>query len=152
MTPFRMSLLRRLFKAKPAPPVLDHPQFGELHFSRHDGLVNSSFELWGHGPFELLVDAPESGPSPAQEEAFRRFESAKEFLLPRCVAKLDVLRAEMQLPAATFVVAGLTIPSLDSKPQGRLWTLWFDAQGDDHFLYGIQTDDDWNTLQAFADD
>jgi len=35
---------------------------------------------------------------------------------------------------------------------GHLWTLWFDLSGDDHFMYGIQTDDNWQTLTAFADD
>jgi hypothetical protein len=28
----------------------------------------------------------------------------------------------------------------------------FDLSGDDHFMYGIQTDDNWHTLTAFADD
>ena len=147
-----MSLLRRLFKPKAPLPTLVHPQFGELHFRKHDGFMNPFFELWGSGPFELLVDAPEPGPSESQEEAFRRFERARESLLPRCIAKLDTLRSGMQLPRTTFQLAGLTIPSLDSSAQGRLWTLWFEAQGEDHFMYGIQSDDDWDSFAAFADD
>ena len=147
-----MSFLRRLFKSNAPPLTLLHSEFGQLQFSKHDGFINPSFQLWGYGPFQLIVDARKSGPSEAQGAAFRRFESARESLLPRCVAKLDALRVEMQLPPATFTVAGLTIPPLDSSPQGRLWTLWFDARGDDHFMYGIQSDDDWDSLCAFADD
>ena len=147
-----MSLLGRWFGQKKAPVVLLHPEFGELRFSKHDGFVNTSFELWGYGPFELIVDAPEAGPSEAQAEAFRRFEGSRESLLPRCIAELDAIRVEMEQPATTLSVSGLSVPRLDSSPQGTLWTLWFDAEGDDHFMYGIQSDDDWTTIHAFADD
>ncbi|MFW6084931.1 MAG: hypothetical protein ACODAA_06945 [Gemmatimonadota bacterium] len=62
------------------------------------------------------------------------------------------LRREMGLPAGRFTITGLTIPALHDSNGGLLWTLWFDCAGDDHFWYGVQSDDEWKTLHPFADD
>jgi hypothetical protein len=65
------------------------------------------------------------------------------------------VRRELEIASRRFVISGVTIPSFPSfQPvrNGHLWTLWFDLSGDDHFVYGIQTDDNWQTLTAFADD
>ena len=140
-----------LFKRQP-PLRVRHTLFGELVFSRHDGWINEEFELWGFKSVELLLDAREDGPSVEQERAFRRFEQQRETLLPRCLAEVDKVRAELAVPLSTFVISGLTIPPLSADPHEHLWTLWFDLVGDEHFMYGVQTDDDWTTLTGFADD
>ena len=62
------------------------------------------------------------------------------------------MRREMKAPPGQWIVSGLTIPRLDESPSGKLWTLWFDSKDDDHYMYGIQSDDEWSTLIAFADD
>jgi hypothetical protein len=121
-------------------------------FSRHDGWINKDFQLWGFTGIELLVDAGEEGPSRQQEEAFRRFEMQRDTLLPRCLAEVDKVRTDLGVVSSSFVISGLTIPSLKGEGSGRLWTLWFDLAGDDQFMYGVQTDDDWKTVIGFADD
>ena len=140
-----------LFKRQP-PPSLRHTLFGELVFSRSDGWINKEFELWGFKGVELLLVARQDGPSREQEDAFRRFAEQRETLLPRCLAGVDKVRAELAVPASTFLISGLTIPSLGDDSHGHLWTLWFDLVGDEHFMYGVQTDDDWTTVTGFADD
>jgi hypothetical protein len=99
-----------------------------------------------------LVESDDRGPTEAQVVAFRRLHDSKEALLPRCIAALDAMRREMKAPPGQWVISGLTIPQLDGSPSGTLWTMWFDSKNDDHYMYGIQTDNDWSTLRAFADD
>jgi hypothetical protein len=140
-----------LFRRRP-PLRLQHTQFGEITFSTSDGWINKEFELWGFKGIELLLDAREVGPSPEQERAFRHFERQRDVLLPRCLAEVDKVREELGVASSSFVISGLTIPSLSVKPNGQLWTMWFDLAGDDHFMYGLQTDDEWSTLTGFADD
>lgn len=135
------------------PPLKrEHPLFGELVYSRHDGWTNDQFSLWGFANVGLQVDAGPEGPSPLQEQAFQAFEKRRDDLLPRCLKELDGVRQELGAPPSEFAISALTIPSLQKGPQADLWTLWFDLTGDSHFMYGIQTDDAWETLVGFADD
>jgi hypothetical protein len=143
--------LSSLFKREPERRI-QHPRFGELVFSRPDGWINNDFEFWGFKGIELLIDAGEGGPTREQEQAFRDFEVQQVALLPRCLAEVDKVRRELEVASSTFVISGLTIPSLGASEQDRLWTLWFDLDGDEHFMYGVQTDDNWATLIGFADD
>ena len=149
-----MSLFGRL-RGKGNPPLtLEHVLFGTLRYSRHDGWENPDFDLWGFGDVQLLIDGGPEGPTDEQSAAFRRFEAARDDLLPRCVAAVDEVRASFEVPEAEFRVSGLTIPALTGgdEPGERLWTLWLDLAGDEHFMYGVQTEDDWATIVAFADD
>jgi len=134
------------------PPSTRHAVLGELYPGIKGGFENPDFELWGHSPVQLLIDAPQSGPTAEQVDAFRRFCAARDSILDRSIGQMNDLRREMELPPATFAIATLSIPSLGDEASGKLWTLWFDAEGDDHYLYGVQTEDDWQTLHAFADD
>ena len=147
-----MGIFTRFFGKKTEPPRIDHPLFGTIEFSKHDGWQNMDFPLWGRSNVELIVDSGTDGPTRDQEEAFRRFEESREVLLPRCLDALEDLRGKMEMPPGTFVISGLTVPSLGEEETGKLWTLWFDCEGDEDFWYGVQTDDDWQTLSPFADD
>ena len=149
-----MSFLDRLKGKGEATPPLDHALFGTLRYSKHDGWENPDFSLWGFGGVQLLIDGGPEGPTGVQEAAFRRFEASRTELLPRSVAAVDEVRASFEVPSGEFKVSGLTIPALTDggEPHERLWTLWLDLEGDDHFMYGVQTDDDWATIVAFADD
>lgn len=149
-----MSLLDRLKGKREPGPTVEHPVFGALRYSRHDGWENADFSLWGFSGVQLLIDGGPDGPTEVQEVAFRRFEASRSELLPRCVAAVDEVRAGFEVPEGKFRVSGLTIPPLTSggEPHEKLWTLWLDLEGDDHFMYGVQTDDEWATVVAFADD
>lgn len=151
VVPGVMALLGRLFRKGGSPPR-EHPLFGTLRYSKHDGWENEDFSLWDFKGIQLLIDAGTDGPSPRQEEAFRRFEAGRGELLPRCLRALDSVRESFEVPEGEFRVTGLSIPSLGPGRGGDLWTLWFDLEGDDHFMYGVQSDNDWETLAAFADD
>src|SRR5262245_60740336 len=146
-----MDWFNRMFRRKP-PLRLSHPLFGDIRYSKTDGWINDAFTLWGFAGIELLIRATENGPTRIQEEAFINFRDQELHLLPRCLAEVDKVRHELEIASSRFVISGITIPSLRSERNGHLWTLWFDLAGDDHFMYGIQTDDDWQTLTAFADD
>ena len=147
-----MRLLRSLFGRGAPERVSDHPLFGRIAFSRRDGWVNPAFELWGYTGVDLLVDAPPEGPTRAQEEAFVRFRDARPALLARCLDAVAAVRRGMDEPEGEFLVTGLSIPSLTDAQGGTLWTLWFDCVGDEHYWYGVQSDDDWRTVVGFADD
>lgn len=149
-----MSLLDRLKGKREPAPAVEHPLFGALRYSKQDGWENPDFSLWGFGGVQLLIDGGPDGPTETQEAAFRRFEASRAELLPRCVAAVDEVRASFEVPEGEFRVSGLTIPSLTDggEPHETLWTLWLDLAGDDHFMYGVQTDDDWASMVAFADD
>lgn len=134
------------------PTNLHHPLFGELRYSRTDGWINDRFEFWGFTGTELLIHAGIDGPSVQQEVAFKALVEQKNALLPRCLAEVDRVRREMEIEESTFAITGLTIPSMAKGKNPFLWTLWFDLGGDDHFWYGVQTDDGWVTLAGFADD
>lgn len=148
-----MSILRRLFGEASPPPEMDHPLFGHLVYLERDGCwQNEDFHLWGASGIDLWLDGEPDGPTAAQESAFRRFRDAGEDLLPRCLEALAGLRREMGLPDGRFTIRGLKIPALDDSDDGGLWTLWLDCVGDDHFWYGVQSDDDWRTIAPFAED
>jgi hypothetical protein len=144
--------LRSLLRRGPPVPPRDHPLFGRIAFSRHDGWRNPAFGLWGHSPVDLLIDAPAAGPTREQEEAFVRFRDARATLWSRCLDAVVAVRREMGASEGAFSITGLSIPALGATRSGRLWTLWFDCAGDEHFWYGVQSDDDWQTLAGFADD
>jgi len=148
-----MGFLDRLKGQREPALAIEHPLFGTIRFSKHDGWENAAFSLWGFDGVQLLIDGGPEGPTAAQEEAFVRFEAMRADLLPRCVAAVDEVRVSFEVPKADFRVSGLTIPPLtDGQPHEKLWTLWFDLEGDEHFMYGVQSDDDWATVVAFADD
>jgi hypothetical protein len=154
-----LSIFQRLFGRRIPAIELDHPVFGHLVFSTHDGWQNKHFTLWGVPDVDLLLDAGVTGPTAEQEAAFTRFRDAKETLLPRCLNAVMQMRHEMGRigevvgsDPSGFKITGLTVPPLDDSRAGRLWTLWLDCDGDDHFWYGIQTEDDWRTILPFADD
>ena len=147
-----MTLFERLFGPRTPPLELDHPLFGHLVFSKHDGWQNKHLSLWGTADVDLLLDAGPAGPTAEQEAAFTRFRDAREQLLPRCLTALGQMRQQMKVPVSAFTISGLTIPPLDDSRAGRLWTLWFDCEGDDHYWYGVQTQDEWTTILPFADD
>ena len=132
--------------------MIDHQLFGQLTFSRHDGWINSSFTAFGCSGIELLIDAGPEGPTLQQVEAFKNFSHKHESVLSESTKRLQDTRSEMQLPPGAFVLSGITIPSYKPEPQGKLWTLWFDCPEDEHFMFGVQSDDEWQTLHPFADD
>ena len=146
-----MSFLRSLFRRRGPRPRLDHPLFGRIAYSRDGRWENRSFELWGHEHVDLLIDAPASGPTRDQEQTFVRFRDSRETLLPRCLEAVAAVRRETASGEDVFQITGLSIPALSDERAGRLWTLWLDC-GDEQFWYGVQTEDEWSTLAAFADD
>src|SRR5262245_26830680 len=128
-----MSLFDRLFRRQP-PVTLEHPLFGRLQYSKHDGWQNDSFALWGSNGVELLIEADLNGPTRKQEDAFVAMRDAQNELLARCLAEVEKVRKEIGVPEGCFRISGLSIPSLQDEPHGRLWTLWFDLEGDDHYM------------------
>jgi hypothetical protein len=66
----------------------------------------------------LLIKARKEGPSVEHEHAFRRFEEQRDTLLPRCLAEVDKVRAELGVASSNFGISGLTIPSLSAEPHG----------------------------------
>jgi len=145
-----VSFLRSLFRRAPTPRI-EHPLFGRIAYSRDGRWENRSFELWGHGHVDLVIDAPPSGPTRDQEQAFLRFRDSRPTLLPRCLDAVATVRREQAFPESEFQITGLSIPALGDARAGGLWTLWLDC-GDEQFWYGVQTEDEWRTLAAFADD
>src|SRR5262245_25883145 len=146
-----MDWLNHIFRRKP-PLRLTHPLFGDITYSKTDGWINDACTRWECDGNKLLIRANENGPTRTQEEAFINFRDQQQDLLPRCLAEVDKVRRELEIASSAFVISGVAIPSFQPLPNGHLWTLWFDLSGDDHFMYGIQTDDNWLTLTAFADD
>jgi hypothetical protein len=146
-----MNIFRRIFGPKEPPPTIEHPLFGTIVYSKHDGWINKSFTAFGYSGIELQIVAGADGPTTKQVEAFTNL-IAKPNVLSECMKRLASERAEMSLPEGTFVLSGITLPSYRSEPQGNLWTLWFDCPEDDHFMFGVQSDDEWETLHPFADD
>jgi hypothetical protein len=147
-----MQRLKRLFGPRESPPALDHPVFGRLTYSRHDGWMNAAFTAFGFTGIDLLIDAGPEGPTPRQLQSFGDLTAKHPSILSESVNQLQELRKQMELPAGTFRLSGITIPSYRPEPQGSLWTLWFDCLEDDHFMFGVQSDDEWQTLYPFADD
>jgi hypothetical protein len=146
-----MGILQRLFGGAAGLEV-EHPVFGWLAWQRTDGWTNPRFALWGFEGVELIVDADEQGPTEAQVAAFRRFDARRESIWKQSLAEVERLRTRLGSARGAVRISGLTIPSLRPERAGNLWTLWLDLEGDDHFFYGVQTEDDWATLAGFADD
>ncbi len=107
-----MGLFDRLKQNREPALTVEHDLFGTIRYSKHDGWENPAFSLWGFDGVQLLIDGSPEGPSPVQEEAFRRIETARADLSPRCVAAVDEVREGFEVPKAEFRVSGLTIPSL----------------------------------------
>lgn len=114
-----------------------------LHCWGQDGI-----EFWGTPEVDLSIDAGETGPSPDQVDEFWRLIDAKNDLLPRLLGALQ----EMENEAAQFVLVGVHIPKLDGSKAGELSRFWFDRLADDHFIYGVESNDRWQTLIAHRDD
>lgn len=131
---------------------LEHPDFGRLvHSERQRDWVNRDFTLWGASGLQLVIAGDRSGPTAAQVAAFHELRSTPD-VLRRSLAAL----AEMPQPegssGSTFVLMGLSIPRLDDSESGRLWNLWFEKEGDDHYLFGVQSTDGWRTIRPYAED
>lgn len=147
-----MNLFQRIFGPKEPPPQLDHPLFGKLTYSRQDGWINSDFSVFGYSGIELLISAGPEGPTSQQVDTFQNFSMKHETILTQCMKLLQNLQEEMNVPRGDFVLSGITIPSYKAERNGMLWTLWFDCPEEEHFWFGVQSDDEWQTLHPFADD
>jgi hypothetical protein len=148
-------MLWNLF-ARVAKQSIDHRIFGRITFSPKQGWENDRFSLWGFDHVLLMVDAPATGPTQLQEESFRRMLNGGDSMLARFVAAISEVRMNLidHHPGA-FLPRAVSVPSLGSEGPGRtgnLWTIWFDCEGDDHWSYGVQSEDDWATLHAFVED
>jgi hypothetical protein len=146
-----MNIFQRLLGPKKPAAVVEHPIFGKITYSKHDGWINTSFSAFGYSGIDLLIDAGPEGPTSEQMDAFANLAAKHDSILSESVIGLQSMRAEMSLRLGTFVLSGITIPSYKPELQGRLWTLWFDCPEDDHFMFGVQSDDEWRTLHPFAD-
>lgn len=131
---------------------MEHPVFGKITYSRHDGWMNPSFSAFGYDGIDLLIDGGVDGPTSQQIDAFKSFAGRHSSILVQATAGLQEIRAGMGEALGTFVLSGITIPSYKPEANGTLWTLWFDCPEDDHYIYGVQSDDEWQTLHPFADD
>jgi hypothetical protein len=146
--------LRNLF-GRAAKRSLDHHIFGRIEFSPEQGWQNERFSLWGFEDVLLMIDAPETGPTQVQEEAFGRMLSGGAGMLQRFVVAVSEARTRSGNPPGEFLPRAVSVPSLGSGGPGgtgSLWTIWFDCEGDDHWSYGVQSRDDWATLSVSAED
>jgi hypothetical protein len=139
-------------RTRKSPLTMEHSIFGTLTFSPHDGWMNPSFTAFGYTGIDLLIDAGPDGPTERQVTAFADLSIKQTSILRDALIRLQELRDEMELPPGTFRLSGITLPSYKDESQGMLWTLWFDCPEDDHFMFGVQSDDEWQTLHPFADD
>ena len=147
-----MNIFQRIFGSRKPSPAVDHPIFGKITYSKHDGWLNPSFSAFGYSEIDLLIDAGPEGPIPEQLEAFANLTAKHDSILSESIKSLESMRKEMTLPAGRFLLSGITIPSYKPETQGKLWTLWFDCPEDSHYMFGVQSDDEWQTLHPFADD
>lgn len=102
-----------------------------------------------------MIDAPAAGPTGIQEDAFRRFLERRDDLLPRIMTVIAKKRQETSGLAGNPGARAISVPSLGSggpAGTGNLWTIWFDYEAEDHWSYGVQTDDDWVSVRGFAED
>ena len=137
-----------IFRKPPAPQPRDFCDIS-LSYSRVDNCwQQSDLEFWGFRSVDLTIDADEAGPSSEQASEYWRLVKAKDSLLPRLFAALQSQEAE----PAHFVLVGVHIPRLDGSKAGELARFWFDRVGDDHFMYGVESTDRWQTMQAHRDD
>jgi hypothetical protein len=145
--------LRGLFVRKAV--VREHPLFGAIIFTPGRGWERKDFDFWGFRGVQLMIDAGPDGPNPAQEAAFRRLHDRQAQLLPQCLAEVASRRAETERPLGEAFLSTLSIPALGPDgpaATGDLWTIWFDYQGEEHWMYGVQSSDDWRTIAGFAED
>lgn len=146
-----MSFLGRLFARKPRLER-EHPRFGTLVFDGKDAWTAESITLWDQPGVSLVIDADASGPTPAQDAQFARLDAMGGAMLARCRAALTAYLDDPANPAPRFELEYLSIPALDGTPRGELWNLGFDLRGDGHYVYGIQSEDRWATLEPHRDD
>ena len=143
--------LRELFKNQ-SPPTVDHADFGRLVFdARQQCWSRLDFQMWGYAGLQLVIDAPDSGPTARQVAEYRRISQAGDQLHYRCLAALQTVVPDSTGPPQ-FMLSGLSIPRLDGSEVGELWNLWFDREGDGHYLFGVQTTDRWLTLEPYVGD
>lgn len=143
------------FRRSRVTRVLDHPVFGRLEFTPSLGWSNNRFTFYGFTPVTLLIDGSDSGPSREQEEAVRRLTEKEAALLPGLLAAVAEKRAETERSPGAPAVSTLSVPALASHGPARtgsLWTIWFEYPDEEHWSYGVQSDDDWLTFRAFAED
>jgi hypothetical protein len=144
--------LRSIFRRK-NPLELDHPDFGRLVFNPTDHTWSTQHcEFWGVRGLQLVVEGTAAGPSDEQAAAYRQLLAAKDELLPRCQVALASLVIGEPSESSKFDLTGLSVPRLEGTPQTELWNLWFYLRGDDHYMYGVQSSDRWQTLKPYRDD
>jgi hypothetical protein len=148
MVPLRDRFVRKTL-------VREHPLFGAISFTPGHGWERTDFTFWGFRGVQLLIDAGPDGPTTAQGTAFRRLHDQQAQLLPQCLAEVASRRAETERPPGDAFLSTLSIPALGSDGPaltGDLWTIWFDYEGEEHWMYGVQSSDDWRTFAGFAED
>lgn len=137
-----------IFGKRDTPSPVALGSFSLLYNRRLRCWEQSGIEFWGIRAVDISIDATEAGPSSEQVAEYWRLMNAKEELLPRLLSALDCLAPE----PAEFRLVGVHIPRLDGTEAGDLGRFWFDRTGDDHFMYGVESIDRWETLQAHRDD
>jgi hypothetical protein len=148
-----MSWLQTLFARKAI--VREHAIFGSITYSEGRGWRRDNFSFWGFQAVLLLIDAGPDGPTPEQEAAFLWLRNQQVEVLPRCLVEVESQRSQTMGAAEGLSLSGLSIPSLGTAGPartGQLWTIWFDYDAEDHWSYGVQSDDAWRTIQGYAED
>jgi hypothetical protein len=139
----------------PKAPITEHPLFGPIAFTTGRGWERKDFEFWGFRDLHLMIDAGADGPTSEQENAFQRLRERRVELLPKCLDAVALRRAETERPSGAAVVSAISIPAMDTRGPGKTgqrWTIWFDYEDEEHWSYGVQSDDNWRTLWGFAED
>lgn len=148
-------MLKRLFGTRSSARTIDHPLFGRIQHIPALGWENDRFRLWSYTGVLLMIDAPAAGPTGIQEDAFRRFLERRYDVHPRVMTAIAEKRQETTGLAGNPRARAISVPSLGSSGPvrtGTLWTIWFDYEAEDHWTYGVQTDDDWVSVCGFAED
>ena len=139
-----------MFGVRHSLVTLHDPVFGPLTGAPTHGWTNEASLALGPRPIQLVIAAPASGPTEAQRSEFLMLKDASCGRLAAATQAVLDLRSSMGLSQTAVWLSGVSVPER-SGAQPALWTLWFDSNDDDVFMFGVQTDD-WVTFRAFADD
>lgn len=142
-----VGLLRRLL-GKNTRRAIDDPDFGRIEEREAGSWEGQAFQLWGHFPIQVLIDAGPGGPSAEQRSFLEALRLDPQGIRAKIEAAVSLEAGKTSARSGSLKMTSVFIPAAPSR---QMWRVWYDMEGEDHYSYGAEIVG-WDRVIAFTED
>ncbi len=142
-----MSLFKSLFGNQPRR-FLDDPDFGRIKEDKAGSWSGEDLQLWGYSSIQVMLDGNPEGPTSEQRSFIRTVRADPEGIRGRIERAVGQKARETANNPGPLKLTSIYLPK---APPDRMWKVWYDVEGEDHYWYGAEIEG-WQHVVPFAED